>query len=48
MSNPEHHRPWRGILVATALPLRADLSVDHDRYAEHCAWLVANGCDGVV
>ncbi|MET9448723.1 dihydrodipicolinate synthase family protein [Streptomyces cinerochromogenes] len=42
------HRPWRGILVATALPLRADLSVDHDRYAEHCAWLVANGCDGVV
>ncbi|MYX97100.1 dihydrodipicolinate synthase family protein [Streptomyces sp. SID486] len=42
------NRPWRGILVATALPLRADLSVDHDRYAEHCAWLVANGCDGVV
>ncbi|MYW21946.1 dihydrodipicolinate synthase family protein [Streptomyces sp. SID2955] len=47
MTHPEN-RPWRGILVATALPLRADLSVDHDRYAEHCAWLVANGCDGVV
>ncbi|MGW0769041.1 dihydrodipicolinate synthase family protein [Streptomyces sp. NPDC002676] len=42
------NRPWRGILVATALPLRADLSVDYDRYAEHCAWLVAGGCDGVV
>ncbi|MEU5756520.1 dihydrodipicolinate synthase family protein [Streptomyces sp. NPDC047829] len=42
------HRPWRGVLVATALPLREDLSVDHDAYAEHCAWLVANGCDGVV
>ncbi|GAA3149588.1 dihydrodipicolinate synthase family protein [Streptomyces rameus] len=42
------NRPWRGLLVATALPLRDDLSVDHDRYAEHCAWLVANGCDGVV
>ncbi|MFE3634574.1 dihydrodipicolinate synthase family protein [Streptomyces sp. NPDC059168] len=41
-------RPWRGVLVATALPFRADLSVDHDRYAEHCAWLVENGCDGVV
>ncbi|MEU2423470.1 dihydrodipicolinate synthase family protein [Streptomyces sp. NPDC007851] len=41
-------RPWRGVLVATALPLRDDLSVDHDRYAEHCAWLVGNGCDGVV
>ncbi|WP_030346939.1 dihydrodipicolinate synthase family protein [Streptomyces sp. NRRL S-1022] len=47
MTDPQH-RPWRGILVATALPLRDDLSVDHDRYAEHCAWLVANGCDGVV
>ncbi|MFF5859173.1 dihydrodipicolinate synthase family protein [Streptomyces sp. NPDC012751] len=42
------NRPWRGLLVATALPLRADLSVDYDRYAEHCAWLVAGGCDGVV
>ncbi|MFH0515892.1 dihydrodipicolinate synthase family protein [Streptomyces sp. M41] len=41
-------RPWRGVLVATALPLREDLSVDHGRFAEHCAWLVENGCDGVV
>ncbi|HSX97432.1 MAG TPA: dihydrodipicolinate synthase family protein, partial [Streptomyces sp.] len=42
------NRPWRGVLVATALPLREDLSVDLDAYAEHCAWLVENGCDGVV
>jgi 4-hydroxy-tetrahydrodipicolinate synthase len=42
------NRPWRGVLVATALPLRDDLSVDLDAYAEHCAWLVENGCDGVV
>ncbi|MEU5701371.1 dihydrodipicolinate synthase family protein [Streptomyces aurantiacus] len=42
------NRPWRGVLVATALPLKDDLSVDHDAYADHCAWLVANGCDGVV
>ncbi|MFF8946763.1 dihydrodipicolinate synthase family protein [Streptomyces sp. NPDC014864] len=42
------HRPWHGVLVATALPLREDLSVDYDRYAEQCAWLVDNGCDGVV
>lgn len=41
-------RPWRGIMVATALPLRADLSVDHDAYAEHVRWLLDNGCDGVV
>jgi len=42
------NRPWHGVLVATALPLRDDLSVDHAAYADHCAWLVANGCDGVV
>ncbi|ARP68947.1 dihydrodipicolinate synthase family protein [Streptomyces pluripotens] len=47
MTHPQH-RPWHGVLVATALPLSDDLSVDYDRYAEHCAWLVENGCDGVV
>ncbi|GHF34035.1 dihydrodipicolinate synthase family protein [Streptomyces morookaense] len=41
-------RPWRGIMVATALPLRDDLSVDYDAYAEHVRRLIANGCDGVV
>ncbi|CAL9563586.1 dihydrodipicolinate synthase family protein [Streptomyces sp. enrichment culture] len=41
-------RPWRGLMVATALPLRGDLSVDYDAYAEHVARLVAEGCDGVV
>ncbi|HET6358473.1 dihydrodipicolinate synthase family protein [Streptomyces sp.] len=41
-------RPWRGIMVATALPLRDDLSVDYDAYAEHVRWLIENGCDGVV
>ncbi|RJL36111.1 dihydrodipicolinate synthase family protein [Bailinhaonella thermotolerans] len=35
-------------MVATALPLRDDLSVDFDRYGEHVEWLVAGGCDGVV
>ncbi|MGV9639674.1 dihydrodipicolinate synthase family protein [Streptomyces sp. NPDC004822] len=42
------HRPWHGVLVATALPLDDDLRVDLGHYAEHCAWLVENGCDGVV
>ncbi|HEY9368200.1 dihydrodipicolinate synthase family protein [Streptomyces sp.] len=41
-------RPWRGIMVATTLPFREDLSVDYDAYAEHVAWLIAHGCDGVV
>ncbi|TDD46537.1 dihydrodipicolinate synthase family protein [Nonomuraea terrae] len=45
----EHRsKPWQGVMVATALPLREDLSVDFDAYAEHCRWLVDNGCDGVV
>ncbi|MEU8974778.1 dihydrodipicolinate synthase family protein [Streptomyces monashensis] len=44
--NPD--RPWRGIMVATALPLRADLTVDYDAYADHVRWLIDNGCDGVV
>ncbi|MFF9474330.1 dihydrodipicolinate synthase family protein [Streptomyces roseolus] len=41
-------RPWHGIMVATTLPLREDLSVDLDAYAEHVRWLIAHGCDGVV
>ncbi|MEV6329067.1 dihydrodipicolinate synthase family protein [Streptomyces sp. NPDC051909] len=41
-------RPWRGIMVATTLPLRQDLSVDYDAYAEHVRRLIDNGCDGVV
>lgn len=39
--------PWRGVVVATALPLHDDLSVDFDRYAEHVRWLIDSGCDGV-
>ncbi|WP_018350678.1 dihydrodipicolinate synthase family protein [Longispora albida] len=44
----------RGVIVATALPYAADASapaglrVDYDAYAEHCSWLVANGCRGVT
>ncbi|WP_030211424.1 dihydrodipicolinate synthase family protein [Streptomyces bikiniensis] len=46
---PVHRdRPWRGIMVATALPFREDGSVDHDAYAHHVARLIAEGCDGVV
>ncbi|MEV6974861.1 dihydrodipicolinate synthase family protein [Kitasatospora sp. NPDC093806] len=41
-------KPWRGIMVATTLPLRPDLSVDYDAYAEHVRWLIESGCDGVV
>ena len=30
-------KPWHGVIVATALPFRDDLSVDFDAYAEHVA-----------
>jgi 4-hydroxy-tetrahydrodipicolinate synthase len=46
-------RTLGGVVVATALPYRTDptapagLAVDYDRYAEHCSWLVDNGCRGV-
>ena len=48
MKAPDPRTPWHGVLVATALPLRADLSVDFDAYAAHCAWLIDEGCDAVV
>ncbi|WP_020668269.1 dihydrodipicolinate synthase family protein [Amycolatopsis nigrescens] len=42
-----------GVIVATALPYAEDagapagLRVDLDRYAEHCRWLIGNGCRGI-
>jgi dihydrodipicolinate synthase/N-acetylneuraminate lyase len=42
-----------GVIVATALPYKEDpsapagLAVDYDRFAEHCDWLIENGCRGV-
>ncbi len=52
-SPSSQRRPWHGVQVATALPLRPTgaggaLAPDLDAYAEHVAWLVQNGCDGVV
>lgn len=41
-------QPWHGVLVATAVPFREDLSVDFDAYSEHVAWLAANGVHGVT
>jgi dihydrodipicolinate synthase/N-acetylneuraminate lyase len=41
-------QPWHGVLVATALPYRQDLSVDFDAYGEHVRWLAENGVHGVT
>ncbi len=46
-------RDLGGVVVAAALPYKTDdaapagLAVDYDAYAEHCRWLVGNGCRGV-
>lgn len=41
-------KPWHGVMVATALAMKDDLSVDFEAFAAHCRWLVERGCDGVV
>jgi 1-pyrroline-4-hydroxy-2-carboxylate deaminase len=40
--------PWRGVLVANALPFSEDLEIDFGRYADHVAWLAESGCDGIT
>lgn len=53
MSSTQQDGSLGGVIVATALPYYEDasapagLAVDYDRYAEHCRWLVDNGCAGV-
>jgi 1-pyrroline-4-hydroxy-2-carboxylate deaminase len=39
---------WRGVIPAITTPFNEDLSVDYAFLAKHCAWLVENGCKGVV
>ncbi|HEY5299682.1 MAG TPA: dihydrodipicolinate synthase family protein [Acetobacteraceae bacterium] len=37
-----------GVNAAVLTPMNADLSVDLDRMAAHCRWLLANGCNGLA
>jgi 1-pyrroline-4-hydroxy-2-carboxylate deaminase len=39
---------WKGVLPAITTSFNEDLSVDHGFVAEHCRWLLDNGCTGVV
>jgi len=39
---------YGGVNAAVLTPMRADLSVDLDRMAAHCRWLLANGCNGLA
>jgi 4-hydroxy-tetrahydrodipicolinate synthase len=37
-----------GVNAAVLTPMNADLSVDLDRMAAHCRWLLAHGCGGLA
>ncbi len=38
---------YGGVNAAVLTPMREDLSVDLDRMAAHCRWLLGNGCNGL-
>jgi 4-hydroxy-tetrahydrodipicolinate synthase len=39
---------YGGINAAVVTAMNADLSIDLDRMAAHCRWLLANGCNGLA
>jgi 4-hydroxy-tetrahydrodipicolinate synthase len=39
---------WQGVMPAITTPFDESLRVDHTFMAEHCRWLVDNGCSGIV
>jgi 4-hydroxy-tetrahydrodipicolinate synthase len=39
---------WSGVIPAMTTAFHADLTVDHEFVARHCAWLIDNGCTGIV
>ena len=39
---------WRGVMPATTTPFDERLQIDHAFAAQHCNWLIDNGCTGIV
>jgi 1-pyrroline-4-hydroxy-2-carboxylate deaminase len=39
---------WKGVMPAITTCFNEDLSIDHSCVAEHCRWLLDNGCAGIV
>jgi dihydrodipicolinate synthase/N-acetylneuraminate lyase len=39
---------WSGVMPATTTPFDKNLAVDHPFLAQHAAWLLGNGCTGLV
>ncbi len=51
MTDPHASPPspaFRGIWPALLTPLKADLGIDHAKFAAHCKSLIARGCPGVT
>jgi 4-hydroxy-tetrahydrodipicolinate synthase len=39
---------WYGVMPAITTPFKNDLSIDFDFLTKHVAWLIENGCTGIV
>ncbi|HEX6496099.1 MAG TPA: dihydrodipicolinate synthase family protein, partial [Acidobacteriaceae bacterium] len=39
---------WTGVMPAMTTAFHPDLSIDHDFMKQHAAWLLSNGCTGLV
>ncbi|MGA8490144.1 MAG: dihydrodipicolinate synthase family protein [Terriglobales bacterium] len=39
---------WKGVMPAITTSFTEDLRIDHRFMAEHCRWLLENGCAGIV
>jgi dihydrodipicolinate synthase/N-acetylneuraminate lyase len=39
---------WKGVMPAITTCFNSDLSIDFHFMAEHCRWLLDNGCTGIV
>ena len=39
---------WKGVMPAITTCFTEDLHIDHGFMAEHCRWLLDNGCTGIV
>jgi 4-hydroxy-tetrahydrodipicolinate synthase len=39
---------WKGVMPAITTSFTKDLQIDHGFMAEHCRWLLENGCAGIV
>jgi dihydrodipicolinate synthase/N-acetylneuraminate lyase len=39
---------WKGVMPAITTSFTEDLNIDHHFVAQHCQWLLENGCAGIV